>query len=405
MSLEDNLKKSEENASAIEREIDYLEENSSNSDYRNFWNNSKKVVELFRTSKPLLRQDRERMWDKYSGLCKQVKQEMSSRKEEAKENASKIEQELGKLENDYCDTTLTLLHVNYRFREFWQKAREVTGLFKSTKNLLKEDRERLWDRYSTICDSAKSSQAERNNESAKNKDTITSLLNDAYFQAGGSSNLEELRKAKSLQSYILGLMKEKTLTKNDREPCWDFWKKVWGVIDSKQEKIGERNFLQAKDETRGAVNAAYYGDPYDALKEIKAVQGNIKGLYMTKSQRSEISGVLNDAWEKASSKISEKKAERTVIKEEKQRKYNDWHERMEGHIQRWENNIEKSKGYISSLEEQIDRLEGEADNARTDEYADMVRGWIEEKYQKITDVKGQIQDLEDKISSGKNKLG
>ena len=106
----------------------------------------------------------------------------------------------------------------------------------------------------------------------------------------------------------------------------------------------------------------------------------------------------------ASARISEKKAERTVIREERQRKYSDWHERIKGHIQRWENNIEKAGRYISSLEDQIDRLEDEAANARTDEYADKARGWIEEKYQKINDVKEQIQELEDKISSVKGKL-
>ena len=107
---------------------------------------------------------------------------------------------------------------------------------------------------------------------------------------------------------------------------------------------------------------------------------------------------------KAPAKISEKKAERTIIREERQRKYVDWHERMEGHIQRWKINIEKAGRYISGLENQINRLEDEVSNARTDEYADRVRGWIEEKYQKIDDVKRQIQELEDKISSVKGKL-
>ncbi len=318
-------------------------------------------------------------------------------KREAEYNSTIIEQELDKLEHDYYDTTLTLMHVNYRFHEFWKKAKEVTALFKSTKNLVQKDRERLWDRYSTICTSVKSIQRERDNESANNKDTIFSLLNDVYFQAGGSSNLEELIKAKSSQSYILGLMKEKTLIKKDRDSCWEFWKRIGEVIYSKQGEIGEKNFFRIREKARDALNKSNYGDPYETFKEIKAVQNSIKESYMTRGQRSELRETLNYAWENASSRISEKKAER-------RRKYDDWYERMEGHIQRWENNIGKSEEYISSLEEQINRLEDEAANARTDNYNDRVTGWIEEKYEKIIEVKGQIRELEDKISSVKNKL-
>ena len=65
---------------------------------------------------------------------------------------------------------------------------------------------------------------------------------------------------------------------------------------------------------------------------------------------------------------------------------------MESHIQRWENNIEKAEYTISKIEANIDKLEDMATNARTDEYADRVRGWIEENYQKIREIRESIQE-------------
>ena len=71
---------------------------------------------------------------------------------------------------------------------------------------------------------------------------------------------------------------------------------------------------------------------------------------------------------------------------------------------RWEKNIQNSENFISRLEEQIRDLEDKAANARTDDFADKVRGWIDEKEEKISEVRGQIRNWEDKIDSARRSL-
>jgi hypothetical protein len=78
---------------------------------------------------------------------------------------------------------------------------------------------------------------------------------------------------------------------------------------------------------------------------------------------------------------------------------------MESHIERWSDLIEKNEDVISRLEDQIDRLEDEARNARSDEYTYRVRGWIEEKYEKIRDIRETNRELEERIRSVKNRMG
>ncbi|MGF3573446.1 MAG: hypothetical protein ACQXXG_08525 [Candidatus Bathyarchaeia archaeon] len=187
-----------------------------------------------------------------------------------------------------------------------------------------------------------------------------------------------------MQTETLRRMKESRLFREDREALWKFWREANEKIFWKRHEIQESNFLHAKEEASNALNTAYYGDPYEALQEIKEAQRRLRGVYMNRDQRHEIHDMLSDAWNKATSRIDE-------IKEEKRRKYEEWRERMESNIERWENNIEKAENYISRLEEQIDRLEDEEANARTDEYVERVRGWIEEKQEKIEEVREQIR--------------
>ena len=402
--------KARSNASEIEHQMEILQEYKSQHKYRDFWDHTKNIVEMFKTLKPLLREDRERLWTEYSDICKTVKHEMESRREEAKSNASRIEHEIENLRYNYLDSNAPLLTTRYHYREFWSHAKEVSEMFKSLK-LLREDRERLWTSYRSICEDVKRKQEEERQESSRNREIIESLITDAYHQAEGSGSKAELDKSKSMQSEILKLMKERRVFREDREHCWKYWKEVNEKIYWRRHELQESNFLHIKEDAGRCLNTAYYGDPYEASREIKEVQTNLHGLYMNRDQRHEIHDILGDAWDKATSRIGEIKEEKgrkheewLQRQEERKRKYEEWRERMESNMQRWENNIEKAEDYVSRLEEQIDRLEDEAANARTDEYADRVREWIEEKQQKIEDVREQIREWESKMDDVRGKL-
>lgn len=331
-------------------------------------------------------------------------------KEKARSNASKIEHEIENLRYNHIDSNAPLFTTRYHYREFWSHAKEISEMFKSLR-LSREDRERLWSRYRDICNDVKRKQDEERRESSRNREIIEFLITDAYHQAEGSRDKEELDKAKSMQSETLKLMKERRLLRGDREHCWKYWREVNEKIFWKRHELQESNFLHAKEVASRCLNTAYYGDPYEALGEIKEAQRAMHGVYMSKDQRHEIHDMLGDAWSKATSRIGEIKEEKRRKheewlrrKEERERKYQEWRERMESNIQRWENNIEKAEYTISKIEANIDKLEDMVANARTDEYADRVRGWIEENYQKIQDIRESIREWERKIYSARGKL-
>jgi hypothetical protein len=77
---------------------------------------------------------------------------------------------------------------------------------------------------------------------------------------------------------------------------------------------------------------------------------------------------------------------------------------MEGHIQRWAELLEKNESVISSLEQQIEECEQMEANARSDDFAGTVRGWIEDKMEKIRDIRRTNEELEERIESVKGKL-
>lgn len=331
-------------------------------------------------------------------------------KEKAKSNASEIEREIENLRYNHLDSNAPLFTTRYHYREFWSHAKEISEMFKSSK-LLREDRERLWRSYQEICEDVKRKQNEERHESERNREIIQSLITDTYFQAEGSSDKQDLDKAKSMQSETLQLMKERRLLKEDREHCWKYWREVNEKIHWKRHSLWESNFLHAKEDASRCLNTAYYGDPYEAIEEIKEVQRSLRGVYMNKDQRHEIHDTLGDAWNKATSRIAvikeEKKRKHEEYlrrKEEREIKYQEWRERTESNIERWENNIERAEYIISKIEDNINKLEDMAANARTDSYADRVRGWIEENYQRILDIRESIREWESKIYSARCKL-
>ncbi len=400
----------EGNVHAIEKELENIQKLRSNREYREFWNQVREMPGMFKQLR-LPREERERLWSEYSDICESAKREVKEHKEKEKDNASKLEKALQGLTYDHTyekplDESLLDLLINplpalfpekrYRYHEFWLHAKEISEMFKSLR-LSRDDRERLWSGYSGLCENVKRMQNEIRAESEKRRGTFQSLIQDAYNQAGGASNREELDKARAMQTENLKLMKESELVGKDRGPLWKFWKMTNDKIHSRREEVQESNFLNAGREMSSIYNTAEHGDPYAAINEIKEIHKTLPGLYVNRGQKNELYTTLNNAWESATKRVGE-------IKEKKKINYEEWRERTEGHIERWERNKEKTEDFISRLENQIYRLEGEEGDARTSEYASKVRGWIEEKEEKIESGRNYLLELEEKLYSAREKL-
>jgi hypothetical protein len=68
------------NASRIDNELDELSSGHwkiplVERDYRSFWGHSKSIVHLFKTLKPIRKEDREELWNRYSEICAETKRQ------------------------------------------------------------------------------------------------------------------------------------------------------------------------------------------------------------------------------------------------------------------------------------------------------------------------------------------
>jgi uncharacterized protein YaaN involved in tellurite resistance len=77
---------------------------------------------------------------------------------------------------------------------------------------------------------------------------------------------------------------------------------------------------------------------------------------------------------------------------------------MENHVERWTELYEKNEDVVAKLEQQIEECEEMESNAKSDDFAERVRGWIDEKMAKIRDIQRTNRELEEKIRSAKSKL-
>ena len=72
------------NAEAIDSEIGALKSghwNNFNRVYKDFWAHAREISQMFKTLKPLLQKDRERLWGKFNSICEDAKRKQNSEHE------------------------------------------------------------------------------------------------------------------------------------------------------------------------------------------------------------------------------------------------------------------------------------------------------------------------------------
>ena len=309
---------------------------------------------------------------------------------------------------------------DFRYREFWSEANEITELFKTLSPLPQDDKERLQYKYDRICRDAKKRQEQewqdRRAQSRQKRTEIESKIREAYSLADlDPEDVATLSKAQSILKDALVLLKgngkaaepadESTAVpsdnggflRDDRQACWDQWREANDTIFGRRQSIWDRNYEEVLPETQAALAEANEGDPFQALEKIKDTQNKLKSKPLNKSQRDEIRNTLNSAWETAINKVN-------TVREEKRRKHEEWQGRMESLVERWGELIRQNKETASDLDSQIKNLSGEVRNAMSREHADTLRSLIAEKRQRVKEINGENADLAERISSVKEKL-
>ena len=314
-----------------------------------------------------------------------------------------------------------------RYKEFWEQCSHVSDLFKALKPLPQDDRERLWSEFNRMRDEVRSQQNQerdaRRSVSAQRRVIVQDCIREAGHAIGGAPDLDYLQRADDLLARALEMMKggydwanvqtqifavltfdDGKMTREDHQACWEQWQKAKDALRARKLEIRQLNYEQAHREASAALSAAHYSDPYEALGTIKQAQASVKGLSMPRERGDEIWRTLQDAWDTATGRIEALKEEKVRKHEEWQRKQDEWRERQEGHIERWEELIEKNEGVVARIEQQIDHCQDILADAKTDDFAATVQGWIDEKQDKIRDILETNSELADRIRDVRRKL-
>ena len=319
------------------------------------------------------------------------------------EQAERLESEVEGLRTGHHD----LRGRNYR--GFFAHAKEIGQLFKGSKALRYGDRKRLWETFNSLCDNVRQEQQRererRASDSRVKKEVIETDIREAYHWARGSNSISDLKETDRRLAAVLERMKdgwsgftgttellsfsEGKLTKEDRDYLWTKWREAKEAVRERREWLSALNY----DHMRGVAShclALATSDPKAAKDRIKQANGEMKQKPMDNTQYADVRGMLDDAWELASRTGRER--------------HHEWRSKMEDHVERWTELMEKNESVISRLEQQIEECQEMESNARSDDFAETVRGWIEEKMEKIRDIRRTNQELEERIESVKRKL-
>jgi len=258
-------------------------------------------------------------------------------KEQCRLNARSLESEIERLENDYA----ALLILEPRYKESWEHARRISAMFKTLKPLFRDDRERLWAAYSTVCKEMKRAQAcERESQradSCEKRDLVMSKIREAYHQAEGAASAAEFAEADALLGEALAWMKNGcegfntvtqlisrilssgVMTREDREACWTEWKEAKELLQLRRDEF----FAKIRTTRAG----------------------------------------------------------------------------------RWRDWVQQNEEFIETLQAEIDECEELERNAHTEEFAERVRSRIEAKSQKIANLESRNEQLESKIAEVESRVG
>jgi hypothetical protein len=116
----------------------------------------------------------------------------------------------------------------------------------------------------------------------------------------------------------------------------------------------------------------------------------MRGKIITVDQVAEVRRLLDKAWEHATGKQHER--------------HQDWRERQLEKVRRKKDLIERSEVAIGGIRDQIEHCQEIEAGARTGDFAEQVRGWIEEKYSWIESKREFIEELEEQIREIESRL-
>ncbi len=328
-----------------------------------------------------------------------------------KTNIEAVEDRLEELSLKLKTTT------NFQYKTFWDEANEIPALIESLSPLPPNDKDRLMDEYDRVCKGMKRKQEQewqaRKGQSQENRIAIENKIQEALTYAeGAGDDTQALTKAQAMLKEAITWLKDKgendsastepipsgsVLMREDQQSCWDKWRAANDLVFNSRQSIWDSGYEQVIPKAKAALEEATNGDSFHTLEMVKAVQIELKEISLNRTQREEIRGILNDAWEVAIAKVNE-------IRGEKKRRYEEWLGHMESDLAEMTTQYDQNEQARAKCLEEIEELKEGIQSARAKEVGDKLREQIAEKRDKMKKFERSNMQLEEKIAKAKERL-
>lgn len=256
--------------------------------------------------------------------------------EKAEKNAKKIDWELDLLNNGHR----TLLTREYR--SFWAHVKEINELFKTLKPLSSDDRERLWTKMNTICESWKEHQQRE--------------INDRQHKSGQHKSwiIRQAESCRPLESFIPGLQSNVAEVK-------DMGKRL-------------RETGQYLSKYKAEMTHEDKAECFERIKDVQHAQ---------------------DVWWDGHKRINN---------EHREQKQNDFRDRVRANLDKNKERYEKCADALRKMNRSADDLRDKINSAYNDDWKDRAYGWLSELEDKISDTERHLRAIEEWIKEDEDKL-
>jgi len=177
--------------------------------------------------------------------------------EEAKANARAIEAEIQSLASGHWDW------FRRQYKDFWAHAGQISQMFKTLKPLGREDRERLWEKFSSICEETKrNQQSEYESRKFKSEQHRNDIIREAEsarpcslfgFDPPDANEMKALGHVLRNASAMLSKYKEEMFGEHKQE-CFERIREIRRVHDSWWEEL-KRHRSRRQEEFQRRVRA------------------------------------------------------------------------------------------------------------------------------------------------------
>lgn len=302
------------------------------------------------------------------------------------------------------DENLNDLEEHLEQPDFHDRAKAFEESLRHTRELRREQRDAIWQRYQGLWVRRKAfSEARKRASEAATQRYLDQLLGLDFTYDGlpifqTFSNFERVgEKIRATREILKGLS---NAVKNDSSLVAADRKKVFTAIDDVRLKVKlseETTFFVHGERAAELYNDAYRAveslAPRDATPIFKAAQAELKALWLPRIEREKYFNWFSSLWATLQAK-----------REEGKQRYENWRSRQEEGLHRLEAALAKAEGALDRVRENNRQNHDRLGDARSDDWREVVSGWIQEGEDKERDIENSIEVLREKIRDARSRL-